>query len=162
MKGVVVYESYYGNTKVLAEAIAEQLKVEGYEAELRNVRKHYPETLQGDIMFLGSPVRMGSVSSRVKRYVKKLNTNVWKDKPIVVFTTTLMLPKDATEKQKQSQEKWDRSAGRRLRDSAKSRGLNAIENCLWVEVKGMKGPLAETGVENTKQFAHAILHSQKN
>jgi menaquinone-dependent protoporphyrinogen IX oxidase len=162
MKGVVVYESYYGNTKILAEAIAEQLKVEGYEAELRNVRKHYPETLQGDIMFLGSPVRMGSVSGKVKRYVKKLDKNVWKDKPIVVFTTTLMLPKDATDKQKQSQEKWDRSAGRRLRDLAKSIGLNAIENYLWVEVKGMKGPLVETGVGNTKQFAHEILLSLKD
>jgi flavodoxin len=162
MKGVVVYESFYGNTKVLAEAIAEQLKVEGYEVELRNVRKHYPETLQGDIMFLGLPVRMGSVSGRVKRYVKKLDKNVWKDKPIVVFTTTLKLPNDATDKQKQSQEKWDRSAGRRLRDLAKSSGLNAIENCLWVEVKGMKGPLVERGVENTKQFAHDILLSLKD
>ena len=162
MKGVIVYESYYGNTKILAEAIAEQLKVEGYEVELRSVREHYPESLQGDIMFLGSPVRMGSVSGRVKRYVKKLDKDVWKDKPIVVFTTTLMLPKDATDKQKRSQEKWDRSAGHKLRDLAKSRGLNAVENHLWVEVKGMKGPLVETGVENAKQFVRDILLSLKD
>lgn len=159
MKGVVVYESYYGNTKIVAEAIAEQLKVEGHEVELRSVREHYPKTLQGDIMFLGSPVRMGSVSGRVKRYVKKLDKDVWKDNPIVVFTTTLMLPKDATDKQKQSQEKWDRSAGCKLRDLAKSRGLNAIENPLWVEVKGMKGPLGETGVEDAKRFARNVLLS---
>ena len=162
MKGVVVYESYYGNTKILAEAIAEQLKVEGYKVELRSVREHYPESLQGDIMFLGSPVRMGSVSGRVKRYVKKLDKDVWKDKPIVVFTTTLMLPKDATDMQKRSQEKWDRGAGCKLRDLAKSRGLNAVENHLWVEVKGMKGPLVETGVENAKQFVRDILLSLKD
>ena len=162
MKGVVVYESYYGNTKILAQAIAEQLEVEGYEVELRSVREHYPGSLQGDIMFLGSPVRMGSVSGRVKRFLKKLDTDVWKGKPIVVFTTTLMLPKDATDKQKQIQEKWDRSAGRRLRDLAKSRGLNAIENCLWVEVKGMKGPIVETGAQTAKQFAHDILLSLKD
>jgi flavodoxin len=161
MKGVVVYESYYGNTRILAEAIAEQLEADGYEAELRSVREHYPVSLQGDVLFLGSPVRMGAVSGRVKRYVKKLDKDVWKDKTIVVFTTTLMLPKDATDKQKQSQEKWDRSAGSKLRDLAMSRGLNAIENCLWIEVKGMKGPLVETGVENTKQFAHDILVSLK-
>ncbi len=112
-------------------------------------------------MFLGSPVRMGSVSGRVKRYVKKLDEVVWKDKPIVVFTTTLMLPKDATEQQKRSQDKWDWGAGRKLRDLAKSRGLNAVENHLWVEVKGMKGPLVETGVERAKQFTRDILHSLK-
>jgi flavodoxin len=162
MTGVVVYESYYGNTKMLAEAIAGQLEADGCEAELRNVRKHYPEILQGDLLFLGSPIRMGSVSGRVKRFVKKLDKNVWKDKPIVVFTTTLMLPKDATDKQKKSQEKWDRSAGPRLGDLAKSRGLNALENCLWVEVKGIKGPLVETGVETAKQFAHDILLSLKD
>ncbi len=76
MRGVVVYESHYGNTKIVAEAIAQELKAEGHQAELRSVRQHYPEPPQGNIMFLGSPVRMGSVSGRVKRYVKKLDEDV--------------------------------------------------------------------------------------
>jgi flavodoxin len=160
MRGVVVYDTHYGNTKIVAQAIAEQLKVEGHEAELRSVREHHREPPQGDIMFLGSPVRMGAVSGRVKRYVKKLDMDAWKDKPIVVFTTTLMLPKDATDEQKRSQDKWDWGAGRKLRDLAKSRGLNAVQNHLWVEVKGMKGPLVETGVEKTKQFTRDILRSK--
>jgi flavodoxin len=159
MRGVVVYESYYGNTKIVAEAIAEELKAEGHQAELRSVRQHYPEPPQGDIMLLGSPVRMGSVSGRVKRYIKKLDKGVWKDKPIVVFTTTLMLPKDATDEQKRNQDKWDWGAGRTLRDLAKSRGLNAVDNHLWVEVRSMKGPLVETGVESARQFTRDILHS---
>ncbi len=90
MKGVVVYDTYYGNTKIFAEAIAEQLRVEGHEAELRSVRERYPAPPQGDIMFLGSPVRMGSASRKAKRHVKKLDKDVWKNKPIVVFTTTLL------------------------------------------------------------------------
>jgi len=32
---------------------------------------------------------------------------------------------------------------------------------LWVEVKGMKGPLAETGVEKTKRFTSDVLASLK-
>lgn len=159
MKAVVVYDSYYGNTKMVAEAITEQLKAEGHEAELRSIRQHYPAPPQGDILFLGSPVRLGSVSRRTKQYAQKLDTNAWKDKPIVVFTTTLMLPENATEAQKQSQDKFDRGAGRKLRDLARSRGLIAVEDCLWVEVKGMKGPLVETGVEKTKQFARDMLRS---
>jgi flavodoxin len=156
MKGTVVYDSYYGNTKIVAQAIAEELEAEGHEVELRSLRERHPEPSGGDFMFLGSPVRMGSVSGRVKRYVNKLDQDAWKDKPIVVFTTILMLPKDATDAQKKSQDTWDIGAGRKLRDLAKSRGLNAVDNHLWIKVKGMKGPLVETGVDETRQFTRDI------
>ncbi len=82
MKGIVVYDSYYGNTKRVAEAIAEQIKSEGHEAELRSVREDYPSPPQGDFMFVGSPNRMGGVTGRTKRYVKRLDRAVWKDKPV--------------------------------------------------------------------------------
>jgi menaquinone-dependent protoporphyrinogen IX oxidase len=162
MRGVVVYDTHYGNTKIVAQAIAEQLKAEGHEVELRSVREHPREAPQGDIMFLGSPVRLGAVSGRVKRYVRKLDGDVWKNKPIVVFTTTLMLPKDATDEQKRNQDKWDWGAGRKLRDLAKLSGLNAVEKHLWVEVKGMKGPLVEMGVQSAKQFTRDMLLSLKD
>jgi len=157
MKGVIVYDSYYGNTKLVAEAIAEQIKLEGHETEIISVRDKYPKPPQGDILFLGSPIRMGSVTRRVKKYVKKLDKRAWKDKPIVVFTTILMQPENATDKQKESREKYDIAAGRKLRDLARSEGLNAVENHLWVDVKGIKGPLVDTGVEKTKQFTRDIL-----
>ncbi len=162
MKGVVVHDTYYGNTKIVAEAIAEQLKAEGLEVESVSVRERRREPLQGDILFVGSPVRMGSVSGRVKRYVRNLDTKTWTGKPIVVFTTTMMLPENATDEQKRSQEKYDWGAGRKLRDMARSRGLNAAEDHLWVEVKGIKGPLVETGVEKTRQFTHDMLRSLKS
>jgi len=162
MRGLVVYDSYFGNTKAVAEAIVEQLEAEGHEPELRSVREHHREPPQGDIMFLGSPVRMGSVTGRVKRYVKKLDEGLWRDKPIVVFTTILALPENATDEQKANQDKYDIGAGRKFRDLAKSRGLNAVETHLWVEVKGMKGPLVETGIEMTKQFTHDMLLALKD
>ena len=89
MKGVVVYDTYFGNAKVVAEAIAEQLEREGYEVDLRSIRERHPVPPQDDIMFLGSPVRMGSVTGRVKRYVKKLSEDAWRDKPIVVCSRPL-------------------------------------------------------------------------
>jgi hypothetical protein len=159
MKGIVVYDSYYGNTKTVAEAIALELRERGHEAELRSVREKYPAPPQGDIMFLGSPVRMGSTTRRVKKYVQKLDKHVWKDKPLVVFTTILMLPEQPTEAQKASREKYDIPAGRKLGDEAKSEGLNALENHLWVEVKGNKGPLAERGVEEARQFTRDTLRT---
>ena len=157
MKAVVIYDSYYGNTQIVAETIIDQLNEEGHKCELRSLRKKYHESPQGDIMFLGSPIRMGSVTRRVKKYVKKLDKKTWKDKPIVIFTTILMQPDNATDKQKESREKYDIAAGRNLRDLARSEGFNAVESHLWVDVKGNKGPLIETGIETTKQFTRDIL-----
>lgn len=159
MKAVVVYDTYYGNTQAVAEAIAEQLGAEGHEAELRSVREKYPGPPQGDIMFLGSPIRMGSVTRRVKKFVEKLDKGAWKGKPIVVFTTILAQPENATNKQKESREKYDIAAGRGFIEMVRAEGLNVLERHLWVDVKGMKGPLTETGVEQTKQFAHDTLLS---
>jgi multimeric flavodoxin WrbA len=161
MKGLVVYDTYHGNTKVVAEAIAEQLKVEGHEVELRSVREKYPAPPQGDIMFLGSPVRWGSTTKRVKRYIEKLDKGSWKGRPIVVFTTILALPENPAPEKIESREKYDLAAGRKLGELAKAEGLNALEDRLAVDVKGLKGPLVETGVEQSKQFTRDLLLSLK-
>jgi len=159
MRSVIVYESHFGNTKTVAEAIAAELGAAGHEVALRNVRKRFPEPPRGDILFLGSPVRMGSVSGRVKRFLGKLDADAWKGKPLVVFTTTLKLPENATEEQKRGQEKYDRGAGRKLGDLARSAGLDAVENHLCVEVIGLKGPLVETGIESARQFTRDLLRT---
>jgi len=159
MKAVIVYDSYYGNTKAVAEAIAEELKAEGHQADLRSVRQKYRVPPEGEILFLGSPVRMGSTTRRVKKCLEKLDKRLWKENPLVVFTTILALPDVPTEQQKESREKYDIAAGRKLGEVAKSLGLNAIDRHLWVDVKGNKGPLVENAIEETKQFTRDVLRT---
>ena len=157
MKGLVVYDSYHGNTKLVAEAIAEELKAQGHGAELRSVREKYPSPPQGDVLFLGSPVRFGSTTKRAKKYVEKLDKSAWNDRPIVVFTTILAQPENATDKQIESREKYDIAAGRKLAELARSEGLNAAADPLWVDVTGMKGTVVDTGIEKSKQFTRDFL-----
>jgi menaquinone-dependent protoporphyrinogen IX oxidase len=162
VKGIIVYDSYFGNTRKVAEAIVEQLKAEGHDAELRSVREDYPSPPQGDFMFVGSPIRFGGATGRTKRFVKRLDVTTWKDKPMVVFATVASPPKgEVTEKQKQSYEKWALRAAPKLRDLAKARGLNAVDAVLSVGVKDQRGPLVDDGLEKTKQFAHDFLQTLK-
>lgn len=102
---------------------------------------------------------MGSVTRKVKKFVTKLDKGIWRDRPIVVFTTILLQPENATDKQKESREKYDIAAGRRFAELARSEGLDAVESHLWVDVKGTKGPLVETGIEKAKQFTHEMFLS---
>lgn len=162
MKGIVAYDTYYGNTKKVAETIVEQIKAEGHEAELRSIREDYPSPPQGDFMFVGSPNRMGGVTGKTKRFVKHLDLATWKDIPMAVFATVASPSKDEqTEKERQSYEKWALRAAPKLRDLAKARGLNAIDPVLAVGVKDQKGPLVDDGLEKTKQFAHEFLQALK-
>ena len=162
MKGIVAYDTYYGNTKKVAETIVEQIKAEGHEAELRSIREDYPSPPQGDFMFVGSPNRMGGVTGKTKRFVKHLDLATWKDKPMAVFVTVASPSKDEiAEKEKQSYEKWALRAAPKLRDLAKARGLNAVDSVLAVGVKNQKGPLVDDGLEKTRQFSHEFLQILK-
>lgn len=162
MKGIVVYDTYYGNTKLVAEAIVAQVKADGHEAEIRSAKDKYPSPPQGDFLFVGSPVRMGRVTGRTKRFVKKLDRKAWQNKPIAVFTTIGLLPKeDAPEEKKKSVEKWTLGAALKLRDLAKEMEFNVVDKVLCIEVKDSKGPLVDTGVEQTKQFTHEFLQNVK-
>lgn len=162
MKGLVAYDTYYGNTKRVAEAILEQIRADGHDAELRNVKEAYPTPPRGDFLFVGSPNRMARVSGSTRRFVKKLNVDEWKGKPVAVFTTVAIMPKeDADEKQKRRAQKWILGAAIKLRDMARARGLDAVDKVLYAEVKDTKGPLVDDAIEKTKLFAHEVLLESK-
>jgi len=163
LKAVVVYDTYFGNTKRVAEAIVEQLKADGHDADLRDVRADPASPPQADVLFVGSPIRFGGPTGRIKKFVKRLDKGVWTGKPVVVFTTTSVMPKEpATEKDRQSFDKWSLNGGRKLRDLAKANGYRAFDNFLWVEVDqpdSKSATLVGNGLEKAKQFTHEILQS---
>jgi len=152
VKCLVVYDSVYGNTKTVAETIAEQIMSEGHSAEVRSARDGLPEKLDADLVFIGSPTRMARMTRRAKNSVKSLRKADWGGRPIVFFDT--VMPKVEQEKGR-----WSMTASQSMHDMAKGLGLNADARLLHVEVTGIKGPLAENATEKTKGFTHDILSS---
>ncbi|TFG57128.1 MAG: flavodoxin family protein [Methanomassiliicoccus sp.] len=159
MKCIVVYDSVYGNTKQVAEAIADQIKADGNEIALVSLRENAKPALNGDIMFLGSPTRMFKMTPAAKNFVKGLKTHGWKEQPIIMFDTMMGVPEDMAER---SMGKWAvRGASPKLRDLAKSEGLNVQNAVLHIGVTGLKGPLTVTGKEEARQFAQQTMASLK-
>jgi multimeric flavodoxin WrbA len=152
MKALVAHDSYYGNTKLVAEAIAEELQVQGHSVELRSLRTKYPDPPVGDVVFVASPVRMGSATRRAKKFIKGLDMEAWRGKPFAVLTTILELSEDVTPQRMNSRGQYDIPAGARMADLARAEGLAALEDHLWADVRGNKGPLVETGIERAKEF----------
>lgn len=161
MKGVVAFDTYYGNTKRVAESIAEEIRAEGHEAELRNVRERYETVPRGDFAFVGSPIRIAKTSRRIRRFVKKLDPEAWRGKPIVVFDTIMPPKEPVKEEEKARAEKWVYGPGKQLRDLARARGLTVHEEVLHVPVKDLKGPLVDDADKIARDFTRGFLQTLK-
>jgi menaquinone-dependent protoporphyrinogen IX oxidase len=156
MKGIVAYDSVFGNTMRVAETIAEEIRAQGHEAEVIDLGKRIPRGVEGDIVFIGSPTRMGHMTSRTKKFVKRLKPEWWANRSVIAFDTMLRLPKEPEARRKAL--KWtEHGAGPRIRELAEERGLRVYERVLRVEVSGIKGPLVPQGLEQVKTFVREFL-----
>lgn len=155
MNGIVVYDSYYGNTKLVALAIAEQIKSEGHNAELVNLREGRPKQVSADFMFIGSPTRIGKMTRKTKKFIKKIDRTTWGTKPVVAFDT-YMLATDDSERMR----RWtEYGAGYMIYDMLKELGFSVRSPPLKCLVDDVKGPLASDALDKAKKYTHEFIAS---
>ena len=152
MKGLVVYDSVYGNTKMIAEAISEQIRAEGHEAVVQSAKDGVPDKLDADFAFLGSPTRMTRMTGPAKKFAKKLSKSAWGKRPIFLFDT--IMPGVLEEKGK-----WGVTAAEKLSELAKDLGLNPHSPVLHATVTAMKGPLEKDATVKAKTYVKELLET---
>ena len=158
MKGIVAYDSVHGSTRRVAEAMAEQIRSEGHEAQLVFVREWAKGPLEGDFLFIGSPTRGGRMTKEAKEFIEALDVAYWKGRRIVTFDTLGPLSKDPEKRRKALEGIGDsaKSAGPRMRDALERRGLQVAG--IWhFAVVGMWGPEAPDAPELAKGKARSFL-----
>jgi flavodoxin len=158
LKTVIAVDSVYGNTKLVAEALREEIQKGGHEVVFINLRKGSSVPSDGDILFVGSPTRIGKMTGRAKRFVKKLDAKAWSGKTVVVFDTHSPLPEDPKEREKTMKYVVPGAAGR-LSALVAERGLKVHSPALRCTVSGMKGPLSPGELEKAREYAHQVLSS---
>jgi menaquinone-dependent protoporphyrinogen IX oxidase len=144
MKGVVVYDTSYGNTKKIAEIIAETLKESGLEVGLFGV-KNVQELSAKDYGFLvlGSPTRFGTMSFAIRGFLGKVKKEGWMNKPFAAFDT----------ENPENIEKKEGSAAEKIAEKLKDKKMNQLLPVLKAVVLGQKGPLKEGEIDRTKEYA---------
>ncbi len=156
MKGIVAFDSVYGNTKIVAEAIAEEIKAQGHEVEVYNLGARVPRLAEGDFVFVGSPTRVGRMTGRTKKFIKRLDREHFATRTVVSFDTILTLPEDPGKRQKAL--KWtEHGAAIRIKELAEKRGLMVYGQVLRVNVSGLKGPLVPEALDQAREFTRAFL-----
>ena len=148
---IVVYDTKYGNTKLVAEKIKEGIdETEGIETTISDVAETDPKRATDyDAILIGSPNHFGGPVRGIKKFIDKLGKLDLKAKWAAVFDT--YIEKDfemATKKMEK-------------RISEKVPSLKLVTSGLSVKVEGMKGPIVDGELPKCKDFGKKIATQLK-
>jgi len=151
-KAIVVYESKYGNTKLVGEAIVEGMsKVEGIETVIEELKEVDLDKIAGyDAILIGSPNHYGGPTKGIMNFIDNLGKLNLEGKLVAVFDT--YLGKGFFEKAVKRMEK---------RINEKVPGLKQTGPRLSVEVQGSKGPIVDRELPKCKEFGRNIAAQLK-
>ena len=157
MKGIVVYDTSYGNTRTISETIAETLKESGTEVDLFYVKD--VKKLNGkdyDFIVLGSPTKFGTMSFAVRSFLGKVKGEEWKNKPFAAFDTE---NPENVDRAKAENKEW--SAAEKIAQKLREKKMKQLSPVLKALVLGQKGPLVEGEVARTKEYARDLAAKLK-
>ena len=150
-KVFVVYDTKYGNTKLVAEKIVEGIReVEGTETTISDVEETDPKKAADyDAILIGSPTHFGGPVRGINKFIDKLGKLDLKAKWVAVFDTYLG---EDFEKSVKKMEK---------RISEKVPRLKLITSGLSIRVDDMKGPVTDGEFPKCRDFGKRIANQLK-
>lgn len=93
MESLVVYDSKFGNTKKVAEAIADGLRSRG-PVRLLGLDRLPPHDLgRVDLLFVGGPTQAHGITARTRQFLDALETRPGTGMVATAFDTTYRMPK---------------------------------------------------------------------
>jgi flavodoxin len=154
VKVFVVYDTKYGNTKLVAENILEGIKeVEGIETAIGYAKEIDPAKVANyDAIVVGAPSHMGRPSRTIKKFVDELANLDLKGKDVAVFGTYAGKARTVDRAMK----KLEKIVEKKLPK------LNLISPGLSVRVNGITGPVVEGELPKCVDFGKKIAGQLKS
>lgn len=155
MRALVLFRSYSGNTKQVAEAVAASLRGAGHETEVRDLRTRLPDIGALDMVVVGAPTRMGGPTRRAYRVLRRLRRSGFTGKTVAVFDTFGPVATDPAELEKTKNWLYPGAAGK-LQTAAQRLGLKVHPELLRCQVAGSRGPLLAGALELAAAWARRL------
>lgn len=157
MNGLIIYDSFFGNTEKIAQAIGQALGAPG-EIQLLRVGEVKLEQLRGlQLLIVGSPTRGFRPTPAISDLLKGLPKNHLKGTKVAAFDTRF------TEEEIKSSAaflpfmvKIFGYAARPIADRLQEKGGELIEPAEGFYVRGTEGPLLEGELERAAEWARRI------
>ena len=147
MKTIVVYDSVYGNTEAVAQAIGQALPG---EAELRRVGQITASELESaDLLIIGSPTHGALPTEAVQGLMNQLGAPAREGARAATFDTRLTW---------KFLERWGGFAAPKMAETLKEKGWVLAGTPGGFFVRGLKkGPLKKGELERARAWAGAIV-----
>jgi flavodoxin len=159
MKTLIIYDSAYGNTEQIAQAIGVVL---GSQAEVETilVSKAKPEQLAGlDLLIVGAPTQRFRTTEAMTGFLKSIPADGLKGVRVAAFDTRLSL-NDIESSAFRFIIKTGGFAAKYIADRLKKCGGDLILPPEGFLVKDMEGPLLDGELERAADWAKRILAAQ--
>jgi len=141
MKSLIIYDSFFGNTKLLAETIGKEL---GNDTKVIHVSGFKQEDLRGiSLLIVGSPILGWRPSEKTTAFLMSFGKDQLKGIKVATFDTRMkiIIHGDATKK---------------MSEMLSNLGAEVIVEPNWFIVTGKEGPLAEGELKRAKEWANQI------
>jgi len=141
MRTLIIYDSFYGNTKKVAEEIS---KVFVPPAKVVSVEEMQPDMLKHiDLLVVGSPIFGWQPSERTSQFLSNLSEDTLVGKKAASFDTRVKLFIHG-------------EAAIKIASSLKKAGAQIIGKPGAFFVKGKEGPMIDGEIEKAKEWAKKL------
>ncbi len=150
MNALIIYDSKFGNTEKIAEAIAEKLSSYG-QAKTVLAGKADPQELGNtDILIIGSPTQAWRPTEPVQSFIKNIPEETLNGMHVAGFDTRFKKTRLLTG-----------SAARIITKRLEKKGADIIIPPESFFVSGMEGPLIEGEEKRASEWAKTIAESNR-
>jgi flavodoxin len=152
-KGIVIYDTSYGNTQKISETIAETLKASGFVVDLFRVKDVKKLSAKDyDFLVIGSPTHFGTLTFPIRGLLGKLKGEEWLNKGFAAFDTE----NPANEKKSMELPDEKYSAAAKIAGKLKEKRMTELAPILRAVVLGIKGPLVQGEIERAREYAKEL------
>jgi flavodoxin len=163
LKILVVYDSFFGNTQVIARAIGAALGAalgEKGEVETLPVSQVIPGQIQGlDLLIVGSPTRGFRPTEAISKFLNSLAKEQLDGLGVATFDTRIALETIDSSVFRLVVDKGGYAAST-IAKAFRKKGGNLLAPPEGFLVTGEKGPLKDGELERTTEWARRLLPEQ--
>ena len=152
MRAIVLYHSLYGNTRSVAESLADGLRETGVETDCMIINEVEKDQMSSyDFIAIGSPTHILRPSKEMKAFLKKMKSLDLRGKRGFSF--------DTRNESGMNKSRWsilENSAARGIEKALKKMGVEIIRTRESALVIGEEGPLEQGFTDSFRQLGTEI------
>ena len=156
MKTLLIYDSVYGNTEKIAQAIGEVLRSRDEVTILKAIDVKPEHFSNVTLLIVGSPTQAFSSTSPIKKFITNIPKQGLKGVNVATFDTRIAI-EDIDSRILPTMVKLFGYAAKPIADSLGKKGGKLIIAPEGFFVKGTEGPLKEGELERAAGWAEQIL-----